>query len=99
MQPKIKEIGGILIHPYNTIQLKKERPHPATFPIKLPEMCIKLHGIKEEMVVMDPFLGIGSTAIASSRLGVSFVGFEIDKEYLDEAISRINSYIDVYKCD
>jgi len=58
---------------------KKERPHPATFPINLPEMCIKLHGIKEKMVVMDPFLGIGSSAIASNRLGVSFIGFEIDK--------------------
>jgi site-specific DNA-methyltransferase (adenine-specific) len=94
-----RDRGNTWFIPYDTIQLKKERPHPATFPIKLPEMCIKLHGIKEEMVVMDPFLGIGSTAIASSRLGVSFVGFEIDIEYLDEAISRINSYIDVYKCD
>jgi site-specific DNA-methyltransferase (adenine-specific) len=40
---------------------------------------------------MDPFLGIGSTAIASYNLGVSFIGFEIDKQYLDEAIFRLNS--------
>jgi site-specific DNA-methyltransferase (adenine-specific) len=52
-------------------------------------MCIRLHGIKEKMMVMDPFLGIGSTAIASTRLGVSFVGFEIDRGYIDEAISRL----------
>jgi site-specific DNA-methyltransferase (adenine-specific) len=89
-----RDRGNTWFIPYDTIQIKKERPHPATFPVKLPEMCIKLHGIKEEMVVMDPFLGIGSTAIASSRLGVSFVGFEIDKEYIDETISRINSYND-----
>jgi site-specific DNA-methyltransferase (adenine-specific) len=86
-----RDRGNTWFIPYDTIQMKKERPHPATFPIKLPEMCIKLHGIKEKMVVMDPFLGIGSTAIASSKLGVSFVGFEVDKEYIDQTISRINS--------
>jgi site-specific DNA-methyltransferase (adenine-specific) len=53
-------------------------------------MCIKLHGLKETLVVMDPFIGIGSTAVASNRLGVSFVGFEIDKGYTDEAIKRVS---------
>ena len=50
-------------------------------------MCIKLHGSAK--LVVDPFTGIGSTAVAASRLGVSFVGFEIDREYLDLAIARI----------
>lgn len=86
-----RDRGNIWIIPYETIQKKNERPHPATFPMKLPEMCIKIHGIKEKMIVMDPFLGIGSTAITCSRLGVSFVRFEIDKEYLDEAINRLNT--------
>ena len=89
-----RDRGNTWFIPYETIRMKKERPHPATFPVKLPEMCIKLHGIKDDIVVMDPFLGIGSTAIACNRLGVSFVGFEIDKEYLDETITRLNSYID-----
>jgi site-specific DNA-methyltransferase (adenine-specific) len=84
-----RDRGNTWFVPYDTIQMKKERPHPATFPARLPEMCIRLHGIKEKMVVMDPFLGIGSTAIASTRLGVSFVGFEIDRGYIDEAISRL----------
>lgn len=91
-----RDRGNTWFIPYDTIQMKKERPHPATFPIKLPEMCIKLHGIKEKMVVMDPFLGIGSSAIASNRLGVSFIGFEIDKEYIDETITRLNSSIDSF---
>jgi site-specific DNA-methyltransferase (adenine-specific) len=56
-------------------------------------MCIKLHGIKDKMLIMDPFLGIGSTAIASAKLGVSFIGFEIDKKYLDESLSRLHSYL------
>jgi hypothetical protein len=59
-------------------------------------MCIKLHGSRDDLVIMDPFLGIGSSAIASSRLGVSFVGFEIDKDYLNEKISRLNSFIDIF---
>jgi site-specific DNA-methyltransferase (adenine-specific) len=45
---------------------------------------------------MDPFLGIGLTAIASNRLGVSFTGFEIDNEYLDENLNRLNSSMDVF---
>jgi site-specific DNA-methyltransferase (adenine-specific) len=88
-----RDRGNTWFVPYDTIQMKKERPHPATFPTRLPEMCIRLHGIKEKMVVMDPFLGIGTTAIASTRLGVSFVGFEIDREYIDEAISRLKPYL------
>lgn len=68
--------------PYETVQEKKV--HPAMFPIKLPEMCIKLHGLKKgkSLVVLDPFLGRGSTIIAAKKLGCDFVGFEIDKKYL-----------------
>lgn len=59
-------------------------------------MYIKLHGLKGVLVVIDPFLGIGSTAVATNRLGVSFVGFEIDKDYMDEAEPRLNSSMDVF---
>jgi site-specific DNA-methyltransferase (adenine-specific) len=91
-----RDRGNTWFIPYDTIQKKTERPHPATFPIKLPEMCIKLHGFKEKMVVMDPFLGIGSTAIACNRLGASFIGFETDKEYMDETITRlISTFMDI----
>ncbi|MEW6603810.1 MAG: site-specific DNA-methyltransferase [Thermoproteota archaeon] len=82
-----RDRGNTWFIPYGTIQSKSERPHPATFPIKLPEMCIKLHG--KAKLVIDPFTGIGSTAVAAMRLGVPFVGFEIDKEYLDAAIARL----------
>jgi DNA modification methylase len=40
-------------------------------------------------LVVDPFCGIGSTAVVCKRLGISFVGFDIDKEYLDEAVTRV----------
>jgi site-specific DNA-methyltransferase (adenine-specific) len=83
-----RDRGNTWFIPYRTIQSRKDRPHPATFPVKLPEMCIKLHG--HARLVADPFTGIGSTALAAKKLGVSFVGFEIDRQYLDEAIARLS---------
>ncbi len=76
---------------YETIQSRaKERPHPATFPVQLAEWCIKLHGLSRVQTMLDPFLGIGNSAIAAQRCGVKkFIGFEIDQTYLDEARRRI----------
>lgn len=85
-----RDRGNVWFLPYDTINSWNERPHPATFPVKLPEMCIKLHGLSENMTVMDPFMGIGSSAVAASNLKVSFVGFDIDRNYLDEAIDRVS---------
>lgn len=83
-----RDRGNMWFIPYQTIQSRsKQRPHPATFPVKLPEMCIRLHG--NAKLVVDPFVGIGSAAVAAMRLGIPFVGFEIDKEYLDATIDRI----------
>jgi site-specific DNA-methyltransferase (adenine-specific) len=82
-----RDRGNTWFIPYETIQSKSERPHPASFPGKLPEMCIRLHG--HAKLVLDPFTGIGSTAIAALRLGSSFVGFEIDRDYIESAIGRL----------
>lgn len=79
-----RDRGDMWFLPYETVTNKKM--HPAMFPIKLPEMCIKLHGLeKGKLVVLDPFLGSGSTAIASKKLGCDYVGFEIDEEYCNIA--------------
>jgi DNA modification methylase len=40
---------------------------------------------------MDPFLGLGSTAVAAARLKLGFIGIEIDEHYLKEAIERTKS--------
>lgn len=79
--------GNTWFIPYETVW--RGRPHPSVFPVKLPEMCIKLHGIKKGMLVLDPFMGIGSTAIACKRLGVDFVGFEIDPNYVEIANEKL----------
>ena len=81
--------GNTWFIPYATIQSReKDRPHPATFPPKLPEMCLRLHGLDHIGTVADPFLGLGSTAVACAELGLSFVGIEMDEGYLQEAVDR-----------
>ena len=57
--------------------------HPAVFPEKLPYLCIKVHGIRKNMLVYDPFMGLGSTALACVRLGVDYIGTDIDASYVD----------------
>jgi site-specific DNA-methyltransferase (adenine-specific) len=83
--------GNTWFIPYETIQHReKERPHPATFPIQLAEWCIKLHGASRVQTMLDPFLGIGNSAVAAKNCGVKkFVGFEIDETYLAEAKRRL----------
>ncbi len=90
----LTDAGNTWFIPYETIQNKSERPHPATFPIELPLKCIKLHyfgGITptKPLCVLNPFCGIGSTAVACKRLGISFIGFDIVKKYLDECVTRV----------
>ena len=83
--------GNTWFVPYETIQSReKERPHPATFPVQLAEWCIKLHATSHVETMLDPFLGIGNSAVAAQRCGVKrFIGFEIDEAYLEEAKRRI----------
>ena len=83
--------GNTWFIPYETIQNRaKERPHPATFPVELAEWCIKLHGVSRVRTMLDPFLGIGNSAVAARRCGVrEFIGFEIDETYLAEAKRRL----------
>ena len=85
--------GNTWFVPYETIQSReKERPHPATFPVQLAEWCIKLHEASRVDTMLDPFLGIGNSAVAAQRCGVErFLGFEIDDAYLEEAKRRIAS--------
>jgi site-specific DNA-methyltransferase (adenine-specific) len=85
--------GNTWFIPYETIKNRDaDRPHPATFPVKLAEMCIKLHGVARTQLVLDPFLGIGQSAIAALKLQKDFVGFEIDRAYFREAVRRVSEW-------
>jgi site-specific DNA-methyltransferase (adenine-specific) len=82
--------GNTWFVPYETIQFRdKDRPHPATFPVKLAEMCLKVHGAKKGSVVLDPFAGLGTTAVAAARVGADSIGFDLDEAYLAFAKTRL----------
>ena len=66
--------------------------HPAPFPIELPYRCIQLYTFKGE-VVLDPFCGVGSTAIAAIKSGRHFICIDINPEYVKKARMRINKYL------
>ena len=82
--------GNTWFLPYATIQERaRDRPHPATFPPELAEWCVRLHGLRRTRQLVDPFVGIGSTAVAAARLRVAFTGFDIDRTYLEIARGRV----------
>ena len=87
--------GNTWFIPYETIKSRSaERPHPATFPTALVEQCIRLHGRGEETCLLDPFLGIGSSAVAALRMNVAaFTGIELDEYYLSVAQERLNTLL------
>jgi len=64
--------------------------HPAPFPVELPRRCIKLFSFIGD-TVLDPFLGSGSTLIASYTHGRKGIGIDIDKSYCDIAIQRLRN--------
>jgi len=83
--------GNTWFIPYKTIQNGDEdRPHPSSFPAKLAEMCIRLHGLDKTKMVLDPFNGIGNTTAACINLGISQVGFEIDTNYYQISHEKCN---------
>jgi len=85
--------GNVWFIPYETIHNRNDqRPHPASFPKELPKMCIQLHGRRDGLVMIDPFLGIGNSALAAVECRISrFVGFELDPVYLEEASARLDA--------
>lgn len=83
-----RDRGNVWFIPYKTITSAPD--HPSMFPERLPEMCILDHGIRKNMLVIDPFAGVGTTGAVCKKLGVDFIGFEIDNTYSDIANENIN---------
>jgi site-specific DNA-methyltransferase (adenine-specific) len=87
--------GNTWFIPYETIQSRdRDRPHPASFPPRVPDQCLRLHGLERAGLVLDPFMGLGSTAVAAVRLGLDFVGIEMDEYYLKEAVERVKASVE-----
>jgi len=62
--------------------------HPAPFPVELPEQLIRLYTYEDDLV-LDPFMGSGSSLVAAARLGRRYVGYDLDPEYVALARERV----------
>jgi len=62
--------------------------HPAPFPVELPERLIWLYTYRNDLV-LDPFMGSGSTLVAAARHDRRYVGYDLDPEYVDLARARV----------
>ena len=62
--------------------------HEAQKPLALIEYLIKMT-TKQDQLVLDPFMGSGTTAVSATRLGRKYIGFEINPEFLSNALSRV----------
>jgi DNA modification methylase len=62
--------------------------HPAPFPVELPKRLIELYTYEGD-VVLDPFMGSGSSAVAAVRTGRHYIGFDTDEHYVEAARRRI----------
>jgi site-specific DNA-methyltransferase (adenine-specific) len=86
--------GNTWFIPYRTIQSRRsDRPHPASFPVELARKCILLHGARPGLKVMDPFLGIGHSALAAIQTGSDFLGCELDPEYFEVAFRAVQEAV------
>lgn len=84
-------IGRDLVYPTNVIHMATEcgnQNHAAAFPVDLPSWFIKLFS-PEGGVVLDPFSGSGTTAVAAKQLGRHYLGIDIKQEFIDISIERI----------
>lgn len=79
---------------WKDIQKNKEEwalRHPAMFPIMMAEKLIDIFTNSKEQVILDPFMGSGSTLIAAQNKGLKGIGFEINKEYISMAKNRLDN--------
>ena len=64
------------------------KDHPAPFPLELPINCINLT-TKPNDIILDPFMGIGTTGLAALNTNRNFIGIELDEKYFNIAKERI----------
>jgi site-specific DNA-methyltransferase (adenine-specific) len=84
--------GNSWFVPYDTIANREKHrgSHPATYPVALIENCIKFSGLTSGVLV-DPFMGSGTSAVAAVKQGLEYIGFDVDADYIDFANDRIKS--------
>ncbi|MCW5949156.1 MAG: site-specific DNA-methyltransferase [Pyrinomonadaceae bacterium] len=83
--PKANAVGDVW-----EFNQEMKNPHPAPFPLALPQRCIESTNAQ---VILDPFMGSGTTALAAKLAGRSFIGIEISEEYLKMAEDRLATHL------
>lgn len=84
-------VGKKTVYPTNVLHLAAEcsnRGHSAVFPESLPEWFIKLFTTNGDMV-LDPFMGSGTTVLVAERMGRRSIGIEINKNYYDQVREKL----------
>lgn len=84
LAPKANALGDV----WNIPQEDADNPHPAPFPVELAQRCI--HSTTTD-IVLDPFIGSGTTAIAAEICGRKWIGFDVSTEYCKIARERIEA--------
>lgn len=82
----VPDSGGLRQKEYTGSAFGGKSAHPAQKPIGLMEWCIKL---LDANIILDPFMGSGTTGVAAVKLGRKFIGIEIEPKYYDIARSRL----------
>lgn len=88
-------LGRDMAYPTNVLHLATEcgnKNHSAAFPVDLPSWFIKLFTKKHD-IVLDPFAGSGTTALAATRLGRSYIGIDLNYEYCEMARERLGELV------
>lgn len=89
---KAKRINNCGTKSVLNIDNVKNKQHPTEKPIDLMKIFIE-NSSQENEIVLDPFMGVGSTAIACINTNRNYIGFELDKKYYEIAKNRINKHI------
>jgi site-specific DNA-methyltransferase (adenine-specific) len=77
--------------PYQTTQSRADRDHhPATFPVELAAFCLRLADPRPDELVLDPFVGTGTTLLAAQSLSLRAIGIDIDAAYCAAARRRLS---------
>jgi len=87
----MKAMCGIKEFYYTKRDIRDKKIHPAVFPIQLPSHFIETLTHAGELV-LDPFVGTGTTLIAASDLGRNAVGFDLLEKYVDLSTKRVDEY-------
>lgn len=81
LAPKVNRLGDVW-----DITQERKSWHPAAFPIELAKRCVES---TTGQLVLDPFMGSGTTAVAAKQAGKKYIGIDISKDYCKKAEERI----------